>query len=71
MTQDGVLLRSYPLPGFGWSIIEARSGTHAYVGNWFTGEVVKLDLATGKTVARVMVAEKCMAGIAQYLPVGV
>jgi len=69
MTQDGVLLRSYPLPGFGWSIIEARSGTHAYVGNWFSGEVVKLDLATGKTVARVMVAEKCMAGIAQYLPV--
>ncbi len=68
MTQDGVLLRSYVLPGFGWSIIDARSGTHAYVGNWFSGEVVKLDLVTGKTVASVMVAEKCMAGIAQYLP---
>ena len=44
MTQDGVLLRTYTLPGFGWSIIDARSGTHAYVGNWFSGEVVKLDL---------------------------
>ena len=68
MTQDGVLLRSYVLPGFGWSVIDARSGTHAYVANWFSGEVIKLDLVTGKTVARVMVAEKCMAGIAQYLP---
>jgi hypothetical protein len=68
MTQDGALLRSYALPGLGWSIIDARSGTHACVGNWFSGEVVKLDLSTGKTVASVMVAEKCMAGIAQYLP---
>jgi len=68
LTQDGALLRTYTLPGFGWSLIDARSGAHACVGNWFSGEVVKLDLASGKTVARVIVAEKCMAGIAQYLP---
>jgi sugar lactone lactonase YvrE len=68
MTQDGTMLRTYTLPGFGWSIIDARSGTHAYVGNWFSGEVVKLDLASGKTVASVIVAGKCMAGVAQYLP---
>jgi hypothetical protein len=69
LTQDGVWLRSYRLPGFGWSIIDARCGTHAYVGNWVSGEVAKLDLQTGDIMARVMVAEKCMAGIAQYLPV--
>ncbi|MEZ5564268.1 MAG: hypothetical protein R3F24_01565 [Gammaproteobacteria bacterium] len=68
LTADGVLLRSYRLPGFGWAIIDARNGKFAYVGNWFSGEVVKLDLATGEIVARVMVAEKCIAGIAQYLP---
>jgi sugar lactone lactonase YvrE len=68
LTQDGVWLRTYRLPGFGWSIIDAGSGAHAYVGNWFSGEVVKLDLATGETVARTMVAERCMAGIARYLP---
>jgi hypothetical protein len=67
LTQDGVWLRTFRLPGFGWSIIDARSGTHAYVGNWFSGEVAKLDLQTGDVVARVIVAEKCMAGIAQYL----
>ena len=68
LTQDGVWLRTYRLPGFGWSIIDARCGTYAYVGNWFSGEVAKLDLQTGDIVARVVVAEKCMAGIAQYLP---
>lgn len=68
MTMDGVWLRAYRLPGFGWSIIDARSGTHAYVGNWFSGEVIKLDLQTGDVVARTVVAEKCMAGIAVYLP---
>lgn len=68
MTQDGVWLRNYRLPGFGWALIEARSGSHAYVGNWFSGELRKLDLDTGETVASVQVAEKCMAGIAEYLP---
>ncbi len=70
LTIDGVWLRTWRLPGFGWSIIDARAGTHAYVGNWFSGEVVKLDLETGEIVARVVVAPKCMAGIAQYLPSG-
>ena len=68
LTLDGVWLRTFRLPGFGWSIIDARSGSHAYVGNWFSGEVVKLDLQTGEVVARTVVAGKCMAGIAQYLP---
>lgn len=70
LTQDGVWLRSYPLPGFGWSIIDACSGQYGYIGNWFSGEVVKLDLAGGEIVARAMVAPKCMAGIARYLPAG-
>lgn len=70
LTQDGVWLRSYPLPDFGWSIIDARSGQYGYVGNWFSGEVVKLDLANGEIVAQTMIAAKCMAGIARYQPAG-
>jgi sugar lactone lactonase YvrE len=70
LTQDGVWLRTYRLPGFGWSIIDARCGTHAYVGNWFSGELLKLDLQSGEVVAQTIVAEKCMAGVAQYLPSG-
>ena len=68
LSEEGTLLRSYPLEGIGWSVIDAGSGRFAYVGNWFTGEVIKLDLASGDIVARTMVAERCMAGIAQYLP---
>jgi sugar lactone lactonase YvrE len=67
LTQDGVCLRTYRLPGFGWSSIDARCGTHAYVGNWFSGEVVKLNLKTGDVVARVVVAKKCIAGIACFV----
>lgn len=68
LSQDGVWLRNYRLPGFGWALIEAGSGTHAYVGNWFSGELRKLDLITGETVASVQVAAKCMGGIARYVP---
>jgi hypothetical protein len=68
LTQDGVWLRSYPLPGFGWSIIDASDGRFAYTGNWFSGEVVKLDLESGAIVARTLLAPKCMAGIARFLP---
>lgn len=63
---DGTVQRTYPLPGFGWSIIDARGGADAYVGNWFSGEVVRLALASGEITARTIVAPKCMAGIARY-----
>ena len=34
LTPDGVLLRSYALPGFGWSIIDASQGR---MRTWGTG----------------------------------
>jgi sugar lactone lactonase YvrE len=70
LAEDGTFLRSHPLPGMGWAVIEASNGRFAYVGNWFTGELVKLDLSSGGIAATTTVAPKCMAGIAQYLPQG-
>lgn len=68
LAQDGVWLRSLKLPGFGWAVIEARHERFAYVGNWFSGALVKLEVATGEVLAEVQVAPRCMAGIAQFLP---
>ena len=65
MNMQGHELHTYSLAGFGWSIVAAaRSDRFAYVGNWFSGQIVKLDLNSGEVVAATDVAEKCMAGIA-------
>ena len=67
LDQSGKELGRVPLDGFGWSIVAAgRDGNSAYVGNWFTGEVVRLDLDSGEILARTEIAPKCIAGIAQY-----
>jgi hypothetical protein len=63
---DGAWLRSYRLPDFGWSVLGTTPGQFAYVANWFSGEVVKLDLESGKVLAATTVAPKCMAGLAVY-----
>jgi outer membrane protein assembly factor BamB len=68
MNMQGHELHTYSMAGFGWSIVEAaRSDPFAYVGNWFTGELVKLDLDNGEVCASTMVAEKCMAGVVQNI----
>ncbi|MDX2223082.1 MAG: hypothetical protein SFV21_10055 [Rhodospirillaceae bacterium] len=65
-SEAGARQASWPLPGFGWAIVAAAAdGAHAYVGNWFTGEVVKVALAEGAVAARITVAPKCMSGIVQ------
>ena len=63
---DGRLQRRYPLEGFGWSVIGTATPGVAYVANWFSGEVVRLELATGAVTAAVRRAPKCIAGLAQY-----
>ena len=63
---DGRLQRRYPLEGFGWSVIATATPGAAYVANWFSGEVVRLELTTGKLTAAVKIAPKCIAGLAQY-----
>ncbi len=68
LSEDGDERRSYPLPGVGWSIIaSALEARYAYVGNWFSGEVIKLDVVSGESITTTSIAEKCMAGIAQYI----
>jgi hypothetical protein len=67
MTEAGEGLREYPLEGIGWSVLAPSPDEHfAYVGNWFSGQIVKLNLDSGELVAATDVAEKCMAGIAVY-----
>ncbi len=44
----GETLRSIPLEGFGWATLAiTRDGRHAYAGSFFTGQVVKVALASG------------------------
>jgi hypothetical protein len=63
---DGQLEDRYTLDGFGWSVIGTATPGIAYVANWFSGEVVRLDLASGEVTASTRIAPKCIAGLAQY-----
>lgn len=64
LTVDGVWLRTYRLPGFGWAVLDATRDDLAYVANWFSGELVKLDLGSGAVLASTVIAPKCIAGLA-------
>ncbi|MBT8441609.1 MAG: hypothetical protein KJO76_04405 [Gammaproteobacteria bacterium] len=65
LSESGVELRSYPLEGFGWSVISTSPDErYAYVGNWFSGQLGKFDLEDGQLKAMTQVCEKCMAGMA-------
>lgn len=66
LAPDGAWLRSYRLPEFGWAVLGTTAGQFAYVANWFSGEVVKLDLDSGQVVATTVVAPRCIAGLAVY-----
>jgi hypothetical protein len=71
MTVDrasGALLRHYPLEGFGWAALNpAPDGRFAFVGNFFTGDVVKVRLEDGAVVARNNIGQKkSLSGVAQY-----
>lgn len=65
---SGRLKRLYPLNGIGWAAINGSvDDRYAYVGNFWTGELVKVDLADGHVVASTNVGQKeSLSGIAQY-----
>lgn len=66
--QSGQTLVEWPLEGFGWALLEmARHATHqAWVSNFFTGEVAKIDLASGAKLASVHTgAAKAVAGLVE------
>jgi hypothetical protein len=61
----------YPLEGHGWATLKAAAdGRHLYIGNFFSGQVVKLELETGDLVAVADTGvQRSLAGIAQYVGV--
>ncbi|MFW2405330.1 MAG: hypothetical protein ACN4GT_11240 [Gammaproteobacteria bacterium] len=67
IAESGNELRTYPLEGFGWSLIAlSPDEKFAYVGNWFSGKLGKLDLAGGELAALADACIKCMASIAVF-----
>lgn len=66
---SGAKLQSYPLQSFGWSSMSLPVGakTHVFVTNFFSGEIAKLDLASGKVLARADAGiRKSLAGAAEF-----
>jgi len=65
--KSGQDLASFPLPAFGWAVIIAFfDGAFAYVANWFTGDVAKISLADGASLAQTKISPKCISAIAQF-----
>jgi sugar lactone lactonase YvrE len=64
---SGRVLRSYALPKFGWASMSAPTANHVYVTNFFTGDIVKLDLASGAILAQANVGIlKSLSGVAEF-----
>jgi sugar lactone lactonase YvrE len=61
---------SYPLDGHGWATLKAAAdGRHLYIGNFFSGQLAKLELESGEIVAGADTGvERSLAGIAEYQP---
>lgn len=59
---------SYPLEGHGWATLRVcADGRHLYVGNFFSGRIVKIELETGEIVASADTGvQRSLAGIAEY-----
>lgn len=64
----GNVTRTYETEGSGWAGLGASIDPgFAFVGNFFTGSVIKMDLASGETRARAETdVQRSLAGIAQY-----
>ncbi len=60
---------SYMLEGQGWATLKAAAdGRHVYVGNFFSGQLAKLELESGEIVASADTGvERSLAGIAEYV----
>ncbi len=65
---DGKVRRSYPLEGFGWATITpSGDGRSILAGNFFSGELIRIDADSGVKLASVNVGvAKSLAGIAEY-----
>jgi hypothetical protein len=66
--QSGKVLRDYPLQGMGWAAVNASTdGQYALIGNFFTGDILKVRLADGAVVAKNNIGQReSLSGIAQF-----
>jgi hypothetical protein len=66
--ETGELGARYDLGPYGFAAIHASpDNRHVYGGSFFSGEVVKVDMKTGETIARADVGvERSLAGIAEF-----
>jgi len=69
VSPEGRTMCCYPLDGHGWATLKAAAdGKHLYIGNYFSGELVKLELESGEQVAVADTGvERSLAGIAEYV----
>ena len=66
--KTGTVIRNYPLEAMGWAAVNSSpDGQYAIIGNFFTGDIVKVRLSDGRIVARNNVGQKeSLSGIAQF-----
>ncbi len=68
LDEDGKAIRTYNTEGPGWaSLGTSADSKSAFVGNFFTGAFINLDLEIGETLCQAETkVERGLAGIAQY-----
>jgi hypothetical protein len=68
VSASGETTRQLPLEGFGWATLDVGLGGHyAFVSSFFTGEVAKIDLASGAKLGSIQTgAVKSLAGLVEY-----
>lgn len=63
----GRRIRSYPLGSFGWASLGTPRDGYVYASNFFSGEIVCLDLTSGEVVARTQTGiRKSASGIDSF-----
>ena len=68
VNEHGVTTRTIPLEGGGWATLDiSRDGNYAFVGSFFSGEIVKIDLHSGAKLASLKTGfVKALAGLVEY-----
>ena len=68
LDREGGVVREYPLQGAGWAALCTSLDHQAvFIGNFFTGQLIKLDLNSGEVLASADTGvQRSLAGIAQF-----
>ncbi len=67
LDNDGSEIESWDLPGPGWAtFVGGREPGIVYLGNFFTGSIMKYDLSAGRPVASAETGvQRSLAGLAR------